>query len=77
MALPLHVDRVRTHRHPGVDGVPLFAVARPGDDGTDAYVVDAEGRLYLSLSGYRTVEMPGGLAADLVAPLRAALEARP
>ncbi|HEY4592652.1 MAG TPA: polyketide synthase dehydratase domain-containing protein, partial [Thermoanaerobaculia bacterium] len=77
MALPQHVDRVRTLRRPVERNGPLFAVARPGDGGTDAYVVDGEGRLYLSLSGYRTVEMPGGLAADLVAPLRAAMETRP
>jgi hypothetical protein len=78
MGLPLRVDRVSTLRHPASIEAPLFAVARPanGDGAVDAYVVDGEGHLVLSLSGYRTVELPGGLAAARIAPLRAAL-ARP
>ncbi|HEX6898667.1 MAG TPA: SDR family NAD(P)-dependent oxidoreductase [Thermoanaerobaculia bacterium] len=76
MALPLRVDSVTTVRHPS--GESLYAVARPGggEGDVDAYVVDDEGNLYLSLSGYHTVELPGGPPADRIAPLRAAMEVR-
>ncbi len=78
MALPLKVDRVTPLRPANGNG-PLFAVARPangngGDGGIDAYVVDGEGNLYMSLSGYRTVELPGGLEASRIAPFKTALE---
>jgi Polyketide synthase dehydratase len=80
MALPLRVDRVTPLRPANGDG-PLFAVAKPanrdgGDGGVDAYVVDGKGNLYMSLSGYHTVELPGGLEADRIAPLKAAISAR-
>ncbi|HEX6861950.1 MAG TPA: polyketide synthase dehydratase domain-containing protein, partial [Thermoanaerobaculia bacterium] len=75
MALPLHVDRVRTLRAaPAGDGTPLFAVTRPGADGSvDAWVVDREGNLYVTLSGYRTVELPGGVDPERLEPLRSAM----
>ncbi|HKV12191.1 MAG TPA: SDR family NAD(P)-dependent oxidoreductase [Thermoanaerobaculia bacterium] len=77
MALPLRVDRVRTVRHPS-DGAPLFALAEALQDGAvEAQVVDGEGNVYVSLSGYRTVELPGGVEPDRLEPLRAALEGRP
>jgi hypothetical protein len=73
MALPLHVDRVRTLRHP--NGEPLFAVARHhnGQGSVDAWVVDAEGNTYVTLSGYRTVELPGGVAPEALSPLKKAM----
>jgi polyketide synthase-like dehydratase family protein/polyketide synthase family protein/KR domain-containing protein len=78
MALPLKVDRVTAPRRNdknGGNGTPLYAVAGPrdGDGAVDAYVVDGAGNVYLSLSGYRTIELPGSVAADRVAPLRAAM----
>ncbi|HSF43078.1 MAG TPA: SDR family NAD(P)-dependent oxidoreductase, partial [Thermoanaerobaculia bacterium] len=77
MALPLRVDRVSTVRHPS-DGAPLFALAEAlGDGAVEARVVDGEGNVYVSLSGYRTVELPGGVEPDRLAPLRAAMEGRP
>jgi hypothetical protein len=76
MALPLRVDRVSTLRRLDRIAAPLYAVARPanGDGSVDAYVVDEEGNVYLSLSGYRTIELPGGLEPERIAPLRAAME---
>lgn len=54
---------------------PRYAVARPaGDDGSvEAWVVDANGNVSLTLSGYRTVELPGGADPERLAPLQAAL----
>jgi hypothetical protein len=81
MALPLHVDRVSMLRRP--NGGTLTAVARPrGGDGdgeamgaVDAYVVDDEGNLYVTLSGYRTIELPGGVDPERLAPLQDAMRA--
>ncbi len=75
MALPLHVDRVTAYRPAG--DVPLYAItrtSRTGQDGAvDAVVVDPEGNVYVALSGYRTIELPGGLDPERIAPLRAAV----
>ena len=75
MALPLHVDRVSRLR-PG-NGGRLTAVARTReeDGAVDAYVVDDEGNLYVTLTGYRTVELPGGIDPERLAPLQAAMGA--
>jgi acyl transferase domain-containing protein len=72
MALPLRVDRVAVFRPAG--DTPLYAVTRNGQDGAvDAVVVDPEGNVYVALSGYRTIELPGGLDPERIAPLRAAV----
>jgi hypothetical protein len=68
MALPLRVDRVTVFR-PATD-IPLYAVTRPSGDAT---VVDQEGNVYATLAGYRTIELPGGLDPERIAPLRAAV----
>jgi hypothetical protein len=75
MALPLHVDRVSRLR-PG-NGGRLTAVARTREDdgAVDADVVDDEGNLYVTLTGYRTVELPGGIDPERLAPLQAAMGA--
>ena len=41
--------------------------------GVDAVVVDGEGRVLVRLSGYETIALPGAAAADVLAPLEAAL----
>jgi len=76
MALPTHVDRVV--RFAGADAPgPLWAVVSPreGGDGVDAEVVDEAGRVRVRLEGYRTIELPGGIDADVLAPIRAAMGA--
>ena len=53
----------------------LWAVVSPRDDGdgVDAEVVDERGRVRVRLEGYRTIELPGGVDADALAPIRAAM----
>ena len=73
MALPTHLDRLVAV--PGAaESVGLTAVATPRTDGsgTDVEVVDAEGAVRVRLEGYRTIELPGGLDDDSLAPLRRA-----
>ena len=72
MALPTHVDRV-THFHAGDESGPLFAVVRPTEDGIDAEVVGDDGRVHIRLEGYRTIELPGGLDAEALAPITTAM----
>ncbi len=75
MALPTRVERVM--RFAGADAPGrLWAVVTPleGDAGVDAEVVDEAGRVRVRLVGYRTVELPGGLAAEALAPIRAAMD---
>ena len=75
MGLPTHVDRVL--RYAGAsDPGPLWAVVTPRDGGADAEVVDADGRVRVRLEGYRTIELPGGLDADALAPIRNAMADR-
>ena len=76
LALPAHVDRVV--RYAGADEPGrLFAMVsnREDDDGVDAEVVDEAGRVRVRLEGYRTIELPGGVDEDALAPIRAAMEA--
>ena len=77
LALPAHVDRLSV-----LGGVAtgedeaLVALARPtpGTTGVfDCRVLDPDGRILLRLDGYRTVPMPGPLAEEVRAPLRAVL----
>ena len=50
------------------------AIVTAGETGgTDAIVVDGEGRVLVRLSGYETVALPGAAGADLLEPLEAAL----
>ena len=45
----------------------------PTQTGFDARVVDASGRVLVRLSGYDTVELPGGVEDRSVGPLREAM----
>jgi len=73
MALPTRVERVV--RYAGADAPgALWAVVSPRDDGgVDAEVVDESGRVRVRLEGYRTIELPGGIDADALAPIRVAM----
>ena len=72
MALPTHVDRVT--RYAGADAPGrLWAVVTPRDGAIDAEVVDESGHVRVRLEGYRTIELPGPLDPDALAPIRAAM----
>jgi hypothetical protein len=74
MGLPLHIDRVTTLRDPeSAGGRRLFAVARPAGGGFDAEVVDADGAVYVRLSGYKTVALPTAVDDERLRPLRDAM----
>jgi hypothetical protein len=72
MALPTHVDRIE--RFDGDSSGPLYAIVTPQADGSsDADVVDAEGHVRMRMQGYRTIELPGAVDEDKLAPIRAAM----
>ena len=76
MGLPQHIDRVSPLLGvPESDEVLLYAVVRPneGRDSFDAEVVDTNGNLYLQISGYRTVAVPGAVDAERLKALKAAM----
>jgi len=76
MGLPQRVRQVCLCRAPELAEGQLYAVVTPADPDQgsfDAEVRDAEGNLYLHLSGYRTVALPNGLDAELLKPLQAAV----
>jgi hypothetical protein len=76
MGLPLHVDGVSALR--ALEGVQgrLHAVVRPDAErgSFDASVVDEAGTVYVTLRGYRTVALPGGVAEDKRKPLQMAMD---
>jgi hypothetical protein len=78
LALPTAIDRVIVHRTPE-DKATLYAEIEPRSGANDALdfdarVVDAEGKLYLELHGYRTARLPDPIDDQVVAPLRAVVE---
>jgi len=61
MALPAEIESVAVFRATPPPGEPqLYAVVTPaGKDGFDAQVRDEEGNVYVAMSGYHTVALPG------------------
>ena len=72
MALPTHVDKVVRFEAANKSG-PLWAVVTRRDGGVDAEVVDTSGHVRVRLEGYRTIELPGEIDADVLAPIRSAM----
>jgi hypothetical protein len=76
LALPAHVDRVVVLGHPAEPAGRLVAVTTEGSEGgVDAEVLDGEGRVFVRLEGYRTIELPQAVDEGLLAPLRAVASA--
>ena len=74
MGLPSGIERVKVVRLPDAAEKYLFAVVAPrADGGFDVELSDRGGNVYLALVGYRTMELPESVAADLLKPLKAAL----
>jgi len=78
MGLPQHLDQVSYWPMTETLDTRLYALVTPGPGGTfDADVVDAKGNLYVRLSGYRTIAMPGAVNADYVKVLQRMLRPSP
>jgi acyl transferase domain-containing protein/NAD(P)-dependent dehydrogenase (short-subunit alcohol dehydrogenase family) len=73
--LPQDVQQVSLLRTPDLTEGKLYALVTPNpEDGTfDAEVVDAQGNLYLYLSGYRTAALPSSVDAETMKALQAIL----
>ena len=73
LALPAHADLVSMPHRPA-PGAELFAIARPANDGSfDCQVLDGDGDVVLSVSGYRTVGLDDPVPAGLQEPIRGAM----
>ncbi|HXW58650.1 MAG TPA: SDR family NAD(P)-dependent oxidoreductase [Solirubrobacteraceae bacterium] len=74
MALPTALQRVVRYAEADAPG-RLWAVVRPRGDGrgVDAEVIDEAGHVRVRLEGYRTIELPGGVDADALSPILAAI----
>ena len=71
MGLPYQIGRVEFLDSPTLaTGRVRAAVTDAGDDRFDAQVIDDEGKVFMKLRGYRTMEMPDPVSADLLAPLK-------
>jgi hypothetical protein len=75
MGLPLQIRQLKCFRTPELTDGRFYAVVRPQPDreSFDADVTDAKGNLYLQLSGYRTVGLPGGVAGASLKALQEAM----
>ncbi len=73
IGLPAHAD-LMTVLHRPQPGAQLFAVAHPArDGGFDCWVTDADGDVVVRVEGYRTVQVPDDLPADLLGPIHDAM----
>jgi hypothetical protein len=71
MGLPYSIGRVRVLGSPAHAGTRLCGIAAPRGDGSfDARVVDENGRIYIALEGYRTMEVPDPIDGEALRPLR-------
>ena len=77
MGLPLQIGRVSLARVADLAG-EIYAVVTPNPDtgSFDAEIVDTKGNRYLSLTGYRTVAMPGAVDAGLLKTLQSLMSDR-
>ncbi|MBL1204958.1 MAG: SDR family NAD(P)-dependent oxidoreductase [Calditrichaeota bacterium] len=71
MGLPYQIKQLNFYAPIGENKKKLNAVINEGENGNfDAKVVDSSGTVYLSLEGYRTMQMPDAIDADLLKPLK-------
>jgi acyl transferase domain-containing protein/acyl carrier protein/NAD(P)-dependent dehydrogenase (short-subunit alcohol dehydrogenase family) len=74
MGLPLHVDRVLYLKDPAQAEGPLYAVVTEADgEAFDVEVVDQHGNVFLQLKAYSTVALEGGIKAEPLQALHAAM----
>ncbi|MCG3121494.1 MAG: hypothetical protein ALAOOOJD_04612 [bacterium] len=71
MGLPFQISCITLLRNMSGKEDGMYAVVTPTVNGAfDARVVDAEGNVYLKLQGYRTMELPETIDANLLKPLQ-------
>jgi len=72
MGLPHHIDEVEFLKQPGKKpkGHYYAAVTTDAAGAHNARVVDEEGNVYLTMRGYRTMQLPGAIEKDLLQPLK-------
>ena len=74
MGLPRHVGRAALFAGDEPVG-EVVAVAEAQSDGSFVVrVMDGEGTVLVDLDGYRTVQLPGAVSAEALAPLQRAME---
>jgi hypothetical protein len=74
MGLPFQIGNVKVYRIPDGRTAVLSAVVTPNDDGSfDAELGDEDGKIYLSLRGYRTMALPEAVAPELLKPFQSTL----
>jgi hypothetical protein len=65
LALPMAIEAVTTYRQPeAANGGRLYALVQTLEGGArfNAQVVDESGQVYVDLTGYRTVQLPGSVS---------------
>jgi acyl transferase domain-containing protein/acyl carrier protein/NAD(P)-dependent dehydrogenase (short-subunit alcohol dehydrogenase family) len=74
MGLPLHADRVLYFKDPAQAEGPLFAVVTEAEgEAFDVEVIDQQGNVFLQLKAYSTVALEGGIKAEPLHALHAAM----
>jgi hypothetical protein len=71
--LPQRVDRIVLHEALDAPRGRVVAMVHVGDTGFGGKVVDEAGAVLVEVSGYRTVELPGGVEPDRRTPLAEAM----
>jgi NAD(P)-dependent dehydrogenase (short-subunit alcohol dehydrogenase family) len=71
--LPQHVDRIVLHEALDAPQGRVEAIVEPRDTGFDGRVIDGAGTVLVEVSGYRTIELPGGVDPEQRTPLADAM----
>jgi hypothetical protein len=71
--LPHHVDRIGLHEALDAPQGRVVGMLKLDDTGFGGQVVDEAGAVLLEFTGYRTVELPGGVDPDRRIPLAEAM----
>jgi hypothetical protein len=75
LGLPHALSEIRFISAPEISPNAIFySIVEPRSDGAyDAKVVDGQGEVYLILRGYRTMDLPDPIEAELIEPIQRAL----
>jgi len=75
MGLPYSFDELKVAALPAGEATKVFSVISQASDGAyDAKLVDEKGNVWMTLHGYRTMDLPDPVPTDLVQPLQQALQ---